>query len=115
MAIGTTKYIRKNNPESGRLLFGSSLPEEADWLLIGRFMCDRALVRDAFAFELFRQMGNPSVRTRFVDVFLNFDGDELETEDYYGLYLFTEKIERGRDPFACTTPMGKAMTPAVTC
>lgn len=73
------------------------LPSESDWILYAPFDVDRAMLRNPFIFELSNQIGRYAVRTRFVEVYHNFDGGELSTEDYRGLYVLMEKIKRGSD------------------
>ena len=37
------------------------------------------------------------MRTRFVEVFLNYDGGSIIGSDYYGVYVLMEKIKAGPD------------------
>ena len=76
------------------------LPAESDWVLLGPFEYDRALIRNALIYELARQAGRYAPRTRFVEVFLNEDGGPVRGPvprgaDYYGVYVLVEKIKRG--------------------
>ncbi len=73
------------------------LPADSDWVLSGRMQFDRALIRNPLAYEIFRQMGRWAPNTRFVEVFMNLDGGELDSNDYYGVYAFMEKIKIGDD------------------
>ncbi len=81
------------------------LPPDADWVLSARYTFDRALIRNPFTYELSRRLGNYAPRTRFVEVFVNSDGDELgdgayltsSSGDYFGVYALIEKIKRGPD------------------
>ncbi len=73
------------------------LPADSDWVLSGRMQFDRALMRNPLAYEIFRQMGWWAPRTRFVEVFMNLDGGELDENDYYGVYTFMEKIKISDD------------------
>ena len=78
------------------------LPAESDWVLFGPLEYDRALVRNAFVFEVARQAGHYAPRTRFVEVFLNehggvVEGPVPEGQDYFGVYVLMEKIKRGKD------------------
>ena len=72
------------------------LPPESDWVLLGPFEFDRALMRNALAYSWARDTGRYAPRTRFVELFLNEDGGEISArEQYYGVYLVVEKIKRG--------------------
>lgn len=73
------------------------LPADSDWVLSGRMQFDRALIRNPLAYEIFRQMGHWAPNTRFVEVFMNVDGDEVDTNDYFGVYAFMERIKIGDD------------------
>jgi hypothetical protein len=73
------------------------LPAEEDWVLHAPFM-DKSLMRNALAYELSRRMGRYAPRTRFVELFLLDDGAATPGLGHYrGLYVFTERIERGSD------------------
>jgi len=76
-------------------IFG--LPAESDWILYAPFSFDRALINNAFMHALSNQIGRYSVRTRFVEVYLNTNDDRVSASDYVGLYIFMEKIKRGKD------------------
>ena len=71
------------------------LPPESDWVLAAPYS-DKTLMRNVLAFhcarKLFGQGGGS--RTRFVELYLNQDGDDLEPSDYQGIYVLTEKIKR---------------------
>lgn len=73
------------------------LPADSDWVLSGRMQFDRALMRNPFMYEMFRQMGRWAPRTRFVEVYMNIDGDDLDEGDYFGVYTFMEKIKISDD------------------
>jgi len=71
-------------------------PAESDWVLYAPYP-DKTLMRDVLAYELHRQMGHWAPRTRFVEVFVNRTGTKLGRQDYAGIYVFEEKIKRGKD------------------
>ncbi len=73
------------------------LPEDSDWILYAPYNFDRALIRNALVYELSNQIGRYAVRTRFCEVFVNTNGGSLSYGDYVGVYVFMEKITRGRD------------------
>lgn len=71
------------------------LPAESDWVLYAPYNFDRALINNAFMFELSNRIGRYAVRTRFVELYLNTKGGKVSSGDYMGLYIFMEKIKRG--------------------
>jgi hypothetical protein len=70
-------------------------PPEEDWILTGdvfqapNTIFDRTLMYHYLGYELFRNMGNYSSRSKFVEVELN--------GKYIGIYVFMEKLKRGAD------------------
>lgn len=81
------------------------MPNESDWILYAPYNHDRAMVRDTLLFELSNQMGRYAVRTRFVEVYANTEGNllgqtngySLGQEDYLGVYVLMENIKRDGD------------------
>lgn len=73
------------------------LPADNDFLLYAPYRYDRALFRNAFAYETMRLMGHYAARTRFVQVFVNTEGDPLSMNDFAGVFLFLEKVKRSND------------------
>ncbi len=73
------------------------MPAESDWILYAPFNYDRALINNAFMHGLSNQIGRYSVRTRFVEMYLNTNDDTISASDYVGLYILMEKIKRGPD------------------
>ncbi len=73
------------------------LPSESDWILYGPYNFDPALIRNAFIYELSNQVGAYAMRTRFVEVFRNQTNNPVSSNDYFGVYVFMEKIKRGPD------------------
>ena len=61
------------------------MPAENDWILYAPYS-DKSLLRNFLAYELAREMGWYSSRTRFCELAIN--------GDYKGLYIFMEKIKR---------------------
>lgn len=82
------------------------MPAENDWVLLSNYN-DRSLMRNLLAFNLFREMGNYSIRAQLCEVLLD--------DSYRGIYLMGEKIRRdsGRVDIAKLTPndtIGDALT-----
>ena len=72
------------------------MPAENDWVLISNYN-DRSFLRNQIAYNLFREMGNYSVRTQLCEVLID--------SVYQGVYLIGEKIRRNpnRVPIAKLT------------
>ena len=71
------------------------MPADSDWILLPSYDTDRALIANAFPFEVNSQMGRYAPRTRFVEVYHNLDGGNLSSLDYQGVYVLIEKIKLG--------------------
>ncbi|MFN0125911.1 MAG: CotH kinase family protein [Verrucomicrobiales bacterium] len=95
--------------ETGVELLG--MPAESDWVLHAPYT-DKALMRNALAYAMWGRMGWPTLNTRFVEVFLNNDGDgEFRyADDYAGVYMLVEAITLERlglsPPQAANDPSG---------
>ncbi len=63
------------------------LPKENDWILYAPYV-DKTLMRNVLAYDIFREMGHYSVRTRFCNLYLN--------NKYEGIFVLTEKIKRDK-------------------
>lgn len=73
------------------------MPSESDWVLYAPWTIDRAMVRHSLIYDLGRQTGSWAPRTRFVEVFSNYDGGSLASNDYVGTYVLMENIKRDGD------------------
>ena len=73
------------------------MPSESDWILYAPYNFDRAMMRNTTFFELSRQMGNYATRTRFVEVYANFNNGILDNSDYLGVYVLQENIKRDKN------------------
>jgi hypothetical protein len=72
------------------------LPSESDWVFNGPHT-DKSLVRNAFSFELGREIGVEAPRTKHFEMFLNTNGGDLASADYVGVYVLFEKIKQGKN------------------
>lgn len=70
---------------------------EADWILAAPLDFDRALMRDPLMFALSNSIGRWAPRTQYVELFLADDGETVGMDDYAGVYVVTERIERDTD------------------
>ncbi|MEL6846351.1 MAG: CotH kinase family protein, partial [Bacteroidota bacterium] len=73
------------------------LPSESDWVLYAPGRYDRSRLNNMIMYELSNRIGRYAPRTRFVEVYLNTGGGDLELADYQGLYMIIEKIKRDKD------------------
>ncbi|WP_414660652.1 CotH kinase family protein [Horticoccus sp. 23ND18S-11] len=82
------------------------LEAHEDWALVGPWLTDRSYIRNAFVYALSNRIGRWAPRTRFVETFVNENGDGLDRSDYYGIGVLTERIKIGRDrvPIASLEP-----------
>lgn len=73
------------------------MPPESDWILYGAYNFDRALIRNAFVYEISNQVGRYAVRTRSVELYVNRSPRAVgtATTDYFGVYTLMEKIKIG--------------------
>jgi hypothetical protein len=89
----TVKLIDGAGDPDTREVLG--LPADDDWVLYAPYP-DKSLIRDVLAYELNSQMGHWAPRTRLVEVFVNRTGTRLSRRDYAGVYVFEERVKRGR-------------------
>ena len=71
------------------------MPKESDWVLQSPYS-DKTLMRNVLAYQWSNDIGQYAPRTRFVEMFLNNDGDSSISygDDYVGVYVVIEKIKR---------------------
>ncbi len=69
------------------------LPKESDWVLYAPYT-DKTMMRNALSYKWWADTGRYSVRTRFVEMFLNVDDSSVSLSDYVGVYVIEEKIKR---------------------
>src|SRR5207247_9901749 len=82
-------YASETHDEAGEGLnapvFG--FPKDNDWVLYAPYT-DKTLMRDFLGYELHGKMGHYSVRTKFVEVFVDSSRGKLTMGDYAGGYVF---------------------------
>ncbi len=64
------------------------MPSESDWCLIALY-ADKSLLRNQITYDLYREMGHYSPRTKNVEVIIN--------SEYQGVYALLEKPKRDND------------------
>jgi len=72
------------------------MPADGDWALIGPYS-DRTLIRNAFVYDLGRDMGLSAPRYAFAEVYINQAAGALAPEDYQGIYMVVETIKNQKD------------------
>lgn len=72
------------------------MPAEADWVLRGPYT-DKALIREAFTFDLAREMGWYAPRYAFIEFYHNVADRPLGAEDYMGVYMIVENIKNSKN------------------
>jgi hypothetical protein len=70
------------------------MPEEADWVFLAPLNFDRAFMRNALIYQLSNSIGRYAPRTRFVELFVAERGEQVGLDDYVGVYVVVERIER---------------------
>jgi autotransporter-associated beta strand protein len=93
----TTWGERDDQGENAALL---DLPAESDWVLYGpdASQFDQPLIHNSFSYELARQSGFNAPRHRFVELFIDADGDgQVSLADHKGLALLLETPKRDND------------------
>ena len=78
--------------EEGADLLG--MGEESDWILYAPGRFDRNMIANNFMYEIAQRMDQPAMDTQFIEVFLNDDDDIVDGNDYDGIYVLIESIER---------------------
>ncbi len=90
LSFDQKKFTIETRDSTGNDLKASILgmPEESDWVLLAPYN-DISLLRDPFAFNMWREMGHWAPRFRMCEVFVN--------DSYAGVYVFCEKIKRSKE------------------
>src|SRR5687768_3144410 len=102
-----------DDTDADRPLLG--LPATSDWVLSDPVAYDRALIRNALAFELSNRIGRYAPRTRFAEVFMVDDGGDVRTANFLGFYTLIEKIGRAPERVNVSRlPASATSEPAIT-
>ena len=83
---------------------------ESDWVLYApNPSYDQTLIDNTFLFRLSNEMGHWAPDFRYVEAFVNTDGDVVSEDDHVGLYVIVEKVKRdaGRLDFEEFAPDGQ--------
>ena len=78
------------------------MPADADWVFLSPLVFDRAFMRNALMYELSNNVGRYAPRTAFVEAFVAERGETVGLDDYVGIYVVVERVERNPDRVAIT-------------
>jgi len=81
------------NEELDNNLRPMGMNREADWVLSGRYQFDLALMRNTLMYDLSNLIGRYAARYRYVELYNDVNGGEVSDGDYFGIYVFMERIE----------------------
>ncbi len=70
-----------------------ALPAYERWALVAPWSFDFTYINNSFVYSLSNQMGRWAPRTRLAEVFFNANGDDIDSADYAGIYILTDRIE----------------------
>ena len=87
------KILNSRGTEEEVPIFG--MPADADWIMYSPYNFDRALMRNAVAYWMSRQVGQWAARTQFVECFFHSGTGPVNMASYVGVYIFMEKCKRG--------------------
>lgn len=89
------RLVDQEGQENPQELLGMAAHDK--WVLNGMYS-DKSLIRNTLAYQMGRQTMTYSPDTRYVEVYLNNSNQPLDPAAHYaGIYLLTEKIERGEN------------------
>ncbi len=83
------------------------LPSHEKWALVAPWSFDQGYINNAFIYGLSNRMGRWAPRTRFAEVFFNTGGNSIDSSDYAGIYVITDRVEVGSARVDLTT-LGKS-------
>ncbi|WP_062532738.1 CotH kinase family protein [Jeotgalibaca dankookensis] len=94
----TIRLVDEDNEKNPQTLLG--MKKHDKWVLNGMYS-DKSLIRNYLAYKIGRDTMEYSPDTRFVEVYFKDGTSESPSENtYMGVYLLTEKIERGKNRVA---------------
>lgn len=73
------------------------LSSSEKWALVAPWKFDQSYINNSIVYTLSNQMGRWAPRTRFAEVYFNATGDDVDAQDYLGLYIISDRIEIGKD------------------
>lgn len=91
------------------------LPAYEKWALVAPWSFDFSYINNCVIYGLSNQMGRWAPKTRLAEVFFNANGGDVDSTDYVGIYVITDRVEvdKGRvdiAPLSPTDVSGSAVT-----
>lgn len=87
----TVRLIDKNGYENHQEMV--NMPKHDKWVLNGLYS-DKTFIRNYLAYQMGRQTMEYGPNAKFVEVYIKTKTNQSKTDQYQGIYLLTEKIER---------------------
>ena len=66
------------------------------WALVAPWKYDLNFINNSFVYEVSNWLGRWAPRTRLAEVYFNANGNEIDSADYAGIYVITDRIEVGK-------------------
>lgn len=106
-------FVNDSGQSADRPLLGS--PAFDEWALVGPWLYDPSLIRNAIIYSLSNRIGRWAARVQPVEVFFNADDRALDRSAYVGVYGLTDKIDMHPDRVAIDrVSTSAANEPAIT-
>lgn len=69
------------------------LPAYEKWAFVAPWSFDLTYINNPIVYSLSNQLGRWAPRTRMTEVFVNANGGDVDSSDYVGIYVITDRIE----------------------
>lgn len=87
----TVRLVDENGFENPQVMV--NMPKHDKWVLNGMYS-DKSLLRNRLAYQIGRQTMDYAPNTRYVELYIKASNEQSLEDQYQGIYLLTEKIER---------------------
>ena len=90
----------RNDSDEERKVAPLDIPKHSDWVLYYPHPDqnkDPTMLHNTFMYEMSARLGRYAARFRWVDVFVNSNGGDLQESDRRGVYAIMEKVSRSAD------------------
>lgn len=77
----------------GRAPLLLDLTAHEKWALVAPWKFDLNYINNAFTYALSNRLGRWAPRTRLAEVYFNATGNDIDRDDYAGIYVITDRIE----------------------
>ncbi|MSU48538.1 MAG: hypothetical protein EXS37_05495 [Opitutus sp.] len=72
-------------------------PAQERWALVAPWKYDQSYVNNSFVYSLSNKIGRWAPRTRLAEVYFNATGDDVDSKDYAGIYIVSDRVEIDND------------------